>query len=508
MSEADHDLLVMTAISKTFPGVHALENVDFSLKRNEIHCLIGENGAGKSTLIKVLTGVDRQDSGTITLDGIEIQVKSPQHAQELGISTVYQEINLCMNLSIAENILLGREPHNKIGGIDLRKMNAEAAEVLNRLLGINIDVTQRLDTYTVAVQQMVAIARALNIASERILILDEPTSSLDAIETQQLFKVMRKLRDDGVGIIFITHFISQVFEISDRITVLRNGKLVGTFDTASLSRIELITKMIGRTLVEFDELTKTKLTSGHQIESEAILKAKSLGRTNAISPFDLDLYSGEVVGLAGLLGSGRTEVASLLFGSDKPDTGSIMMNDKTVDDYSPLGSIKRGVALCPEDRKAAGILDDLTIRENIILAMQASKGWFKFLSLQEQYDIANRYIEMLDIVTPSPDQPVKNLSGGNQQKVILARWLATNPQVLILDEPTRGIDVGAKAEIQKLVLALANEGKACVFISSELEEVLRVSHRIDVLREREKVAEFKGDVDESTVMKAIAGSES
>jgi monosaccharide-transporting ATPase len=508
MSEADNDLLVMTAICKTFPGVHALENVDFSLKRSEIHCLIGENGAGKSTLIKVLTGVDRQDSGTITLDGKEIHVRSPQHAQELGISTVYQEINLCMNLSIAENILLGREPHNKIGGIDLRKMNSEAAELLTRLLGINIDVTQRLDTYTVAIQQMVAIARALDIASVRILILDEPTSSLDAIETQQLFKVMRKLRDDGVGIIFITHFISQVFEISDRITVLRNGKLVGTFGTASLSRIELITKMIGRTLVEFDEMMKTKLTSGPQIESEAILKAKGLGRANAISPFDLELYSGEVVGLAGLLGSGRTEVASLLFGSDKPDEGTLMMNDQLVNDYSPLGSIKRGVALCPEDRKAAGILDDLTIRENIVLAMQASKGWFKFLSSQEQYDVADKYIEMLHIVTPSPDQPVKNLSGGNQQKVILARWLATNPQVLILDEPTRGIDVGTKAEIQKLVLTLANEGKACVFISSELEEVLRVSHRIDVLREREKVAEFKGEVDESTIMNAIAGSES
>src|SRR4030042_5061893 len=216
MSEADHDLLVMTAICKTFPGVHALENVDFSLKRNEIHCLIGENGAGKSTLIKVLTGVDRQDSGTITLDGKEIHVRSPQHAQELGISTVYQEINLCMNLSIAENILLGREPHNKIGGIELRKMNSEAAEVLNSLLGINIDVTQRLDTYTVAIQQMVAIARALYIESVRILILDEPTSSLDAIETQQLFKVMRKLKDDGVGIFFITPFISQVFEHSNR----------------------------------------------------------------------------------------------------------------------------------------------------------------------------------------------------------------------------------------------------------------------------------------------------
>jgi monosaccharide-transporting ATPase len=508
MSGPDQTMLSMASISKAFPGVQALENVDFTLKRGEIHCLMGENGAGKSTLIKVLTGVDRPDSGTITLDGKEIRVKSPQHAQVLGISTVYQEINLCMNLSVAENILLGREPHNKAGGIDLAKMNAEAAEVLQRLLGIDIEVTKRLDTFTVAIQQMVAIARALYIASARILILDEPTSSLDAVETQQLFKVMRKLRDDGVGIIFITHFIGQVYEISDRITVLRNGRLVGTFETASLPRFELITKMIGRSLDELDEMTKVKLESSKHIESEPVLEAEDLGRVNAIAPFDLDLHTGEVVGLAGLLGSGRTETAELLFGSDKPDSGTVTVNGRLVQDYSPLGSIKRRVALCPEDRKAAGIVDDLTVRENIILAIQANKGWFRYLSTQEQYDIADKYIEMLKIATPSPDQPVKNLSGGNQQKVILARWLATNPQVLILDEPTRGIDVGTKAEIQKLVLSLAEEGKACLFISSELDEVLRVSHRIAVLREREKVAEFSGDVDEQVIMQAIAGSES
>lgn len=507
MSGSDEYMLSMVGISKSFPGVQALKDVDFTLKRGEIHCLMGENGAGKSTLIKVLTGVDRPDSGTITLEGREIYVKSPQQAQVLGISTVYQEINLCMNLSVAENILLGREPHNKAGGIDLAKMNAEAAEVLKNLLGINIEVTKTLDTFTVAIQQMVAIARALYVESAKILILDEPTSSLDAVETQQLFKVMRKLRDDGVGIIFITHFIGQVYEISDRITILRNGNLVGTFDTASLSRIELITRMIGRSLDELDEMTKVKLESSKHIESEPVLEAKGLGRVNAIAPFDLDLHTGEVVGLAGLLGSGRTETVELLFGSEKPDSGSITVNGKLVQDYTPLGSIKRGVALCPEDRKAAGIVDDLTVRENIVLAIQANRGWFKYLSIQEQYDIADKYIEMLKIATPSPDQPVKNLSGGNQQKVILARWLATNPQVLILDEPTRGIDVGTKAEIQKLVLSLAEEGKACLFISSELEEVLRVSHRIAVLREREKVAEFSGDVDEKVIMQSIAGSE-
>jgi simple sugar transport system ATP-binding protein len=330
---------------------------------------------------------------------------------------------------------------------------------------------------------------------------------LDENETAQLFKVMRKLKATGVGIVFITHFIGQIYEISDSITVLRNGKLVGTYETDSITRVSLISKMIGRSLAEFDEMTKIKLESSKHIKSDALLQAKGFGLTGSIHPFDLDLHAGEVVGLAGLLGSGRTETASILFGVEKPDSGSMSMNGSVIQDYSPLGSIKRGVALCPEDRKAAGIVDDLTVRENIVLAMQANKGWFQYLSLPEQYEIAEKYIDMLSIATPSADQAVRNLSGGNQQKVILARWLATNPQVLILDEPTRGIDVGTKAEIQKLVLSLAEEGKACVFISSELDEVLRTSHRIIVLREREKVAEFTGEVDESTIIHAIAGSE-
>ncbi|MEO5886276.1 MAG: sugar ABC transporter ATP-binding protein [Anaerolineales bacterium] len=507
MSESDHDLLVMEDISKAFPGVQALENVSLTLKRGEILCLVGENGAGKSTLMKVLTGVDRPDSGRIILDDKEIQAKSPQQAQALGISTVYQEINLCPNLTVAENILLGHEPQ-KMGRIDWAKMNTLASESLQRLLGVDIDVTKQLGSFPVAIQQMVSIARALNISSAKILILDEPTSSLDVSETQQLFKVMKKLKNEGVGIIFITHFIGQIYEISDRITVLRNGKLVGTYDTASITRVGLIAKMIGRSLAEFDEMTKIKLESSKHIKSDALLQARELGLTGSIRPFDLDLHAGEVVGLAGLLGSGRTETASILFGVEKPDSGSIVFNGEVVQDYTPLGSIQRGVALCPEDRKAAGIVDDLTVRENIVLAIQANKGWFKYLSLPEQYGIAEKYIKLLNIATPSADQPVKNLSGGNQQKVILARWLATNPQVLILDEPTRGIDVGTKAEIQKLVLSLAEEGMACVFISSELEEVLRTSHRIVVLREREKVAEFTGEVDENTIIHAIAGSES
>ena len=506
MAESDQIILSMEGISKAFPGVQALDDVSLTLKRGEILCLVGENGAGKSTLMKVLTGVDKPDTGKIMLDGKEIQAKSPQHAQSLGISTVYQEVNLCINLSVAENILLGREPYKR-GSIDWAKMNALAGSALHNLLGVDIDVTKPLGSYTVAIQQMVAITRALYIEGAKILILDEPTSSLDVNETEQLFKVMKKLKGEGVGIIFITHFLGQVYEVSDRITVLRNGKLVGTYETSAINRVSLISKMIGRNLAEFDEMSKTKLESSKHIKKEALLEARGFGLTGAVRPFDLDLHAGEVVGLAGLLGSGRTETAGILFGSDKADSGSITMNGVVVDDYSPLGSIKRGVALCPEDRKAAGIVDDLSVRENIILAIQANRGWFKYLSEQDQYEYAERYIKLLNIATPSADQAVKNLSGGNQQKVILARWLAINPQILILDEPTRGIDVGTKAEIQKLVLTLAEEGKSCVFISSELEEVLRTSHRIVVLREREKVAEYTGEVDESTIIRTFAGSE-
>lgn len=503
MAEANGNILVMEGICKSFPGVQALENVNFTLKKGEIHALVGENGAGKSTLIKVMTGVERYDRGRIVFAGAEILIKSPQHAQSIGMSTVYQEINLCSNLSVAENILIGWEPR-KFARIDWKAMNNRARQILKGL-EVDVDVTQPLASCSTAIQQIVAIARALEISSAKMLILDEPTSSLDTHETAQLFRIMKKLKENGVSVIFITHFLNQVYEISDRITILRNGKLVGTFDTDSLSRLELISKMIGRSLAEYDDMTKTKLEASQHIKGDNLLRAEQLGRTGSIEPFDLELHAGEVIGLAGLLGSGRTELAQLLFGIDKPDKGSLTMNDEAVKDHSPIGSLERGVALCPEDRKAEGIMGDLTVRENIIVAMQARQGWFKYISLRKQYEIAEKYIQLLNIATPSADQSVKNLSGGNQQKVILARWLATNPQVFILDEPTRGIDVGAKAEIQKLVLSLAKEGKACVFISSELEEVLRTSHRVAVLRERQKVSEFSGELNEQVVMREMAG---
>lgn len=497
-------IVEMTGINKAFPGVQALSQVDFFLKRGEIHAIMGENGAGKSTLIKVLTGVERADTGTIRLDGEEVIVRSPQHAQQLGISTVYQEINLCPNLTLAENILIGQEPR-KLGNIDWPALNTQARELLRQRLDIDIDVTHTLESYPVAIQQLAAIARALEIASAKILILDEPTSSLDASETATLFQVMRRLKNEGMAIVFITHFIDQVYEIADRITVLRNGKLVGMFETESLPRMELIAKMIGRSLSEFDEMTAIKLRSGQDGEGEILLEAEGLGQSGSVEPFDLELQAGEVVGFAGLLGSGRTEIAQLLYGIERPDHGKLKVGGKPARKFSPLASIGRGVALCPEDRKDAGILEHLTVRENIILALQANNGWFNFLSRQKQSEIADQYIEALSIVTPSAEQEVGNLSGGNQQKVILARALATDPQVLIMDEPTRGIDVGTKAEIQKLVLLLAEEGKACIFISSELEEVLRCSHRIVVLRDRQKVTELSDEVDEHTIMHAIGG---
>jgi galactofuranose transport system ATP-binding protein len=504
MAETNDFVLTMTGISKTFPGVNALESVDFALKRGEIHALVGENGAGKSTLIKVLTGVEHPDAGTIELEGKIVQVRSPQQSQEIGISTVYQEVNLCTNISVAENILLGHEPH-RFGSIHWRKMNAQASLAVKRL-GVDIDVTQALGNYSVAIQQMVAIARALEVLSAKVLILDEPTSSLDVNEANRLFDVMRKLRSEGIGVIFITHFLDQVYQVADRITVLRNGKLVGTYPTASLPRIELIAKMLGRTLTDLNEVSKAKSKEEQAKERKLWAEAKGLGRKGSLEPVDLELNVGEVVGIAGLLGSGRTELADLIFGIDTPDTGSLLIDGQQINHFSPLQSLKHGVALCPEDRKAEGIVGDLTIRENIILALQARYGWIKFLNTQKQNEIAQKYIQLLGIATPSPEQLVKNLSGGNQQKVILARWLATDPHLLILDEPTRGIDVGAKAEIQKLVLDLAEEGKSILFISSELEEVLRTSHRIVVLRDHKKAAEYPGDVSDQTIMQTMAGT--
>ncbi|GFN30464.1 sugar ABC transporter ATP-binding protein [Paenibacillus xylaniclasticus] len=495
-------VLQMHGISKHFPGVKALTNVNFRLFPGEVHALMGENGAGKSTLIKVLTGVYSIDQGTVELEHRPIRIGSPMDAQKAGISTVYQEINLCTNLSVAENIYIGREPR-RFGRIVWKEMYRNAEELLKKRMNLEIDVTLPLHHYSVAVQQLIAIARAISI-SAKVLILDEPTSSLDRGEVLQLFSVMSRLKNEGLAIVFVTHFLDQVYEISDRITILRSGEFIGEYMAAELPRIELVSKMIGKDLRVLEELPKKSVTDHRS--RELFMQAKGVGRKGSIEPVDLAISKGEIVGLAGLLGSGRTELARLLFAADKADSGEIVIESGSGLIHSPRQAIDHAIAFCSENRKLEGIIDDLTVRENIILALQASRGWFRTISKKRQIEIADEYIRMLNINPPNPEQLIKNLSGGNQQKVLLARWLLTSPKLLILDEPTRGIDIGAKAEIQKLVLTLAEEGMSVLFISSELEEVLRVSDRVVVLRDRHKVKEMQGEeLSQSNVMKAIAG---
>lgn len=497
----------MEGISKQFTGVKALSNVQFRLYPGEVHALMGENGAGKSTLIKALTGVYSIDSGDVILEGEHIHVLNPHHAQDLGISTVYQEVNLCPNLSVTENIFIGRET-TKWGRIDWKTMHQQAQLLLKRL-DLNIDVKKLLSSYSVAIQQMVAVARALSVQA-KVLILDEPTSSLDLNEVKLLFDVIRKLKQEGLAIVFVSHFIDQIYEISDRITVLRNGEWIGEYKTKELPRIELVAKMIGRQLSEETSYLKRDNKEKEQKDVGPFISVKQLSKKGAIEPFDLDLRPGEIVSLAGLLGSGRTEIARLLFGADRADSGEIMIDQAPVQLNTPKQAITHGIAFCSEDRKMEGIVEDLTVRENIILALQGTKGWFKFYSKKKQIDIADQYIKLLNINPPHPEQLIKNLSGGNQQKVLLARWLLTDPKLLILDEPTRGIDVGAKAEIMKLIVSLSERGKAILFISSELEELLRCAQRIVVLRDRTLVSEIVNDSDitHQDIMVEIAGGAS
>jgi simple sugar transport system ATP-binding protein len=452
-------------------------------------------------LIKALTGVYDIDAGSITVDGVEQRFSGPRQAQDAGISTVYQEVNLCANLTVAENILLGREPRRR-GRIDYRAMNRRAAELLGQL-DLTIDPSSTLGAHPIALRQLVAIARATAV-SARVLILDEPTSSLDADEVAELFRVMRRLRDAGTAILFVSHFLDQVYEISDRMTVLRNGRLVGEYPTAALDRVKLVAAMLGHELDLLEEIADTVATSSSRAD-ETVLSVHDLARPPAVHPVGLDVHRGEVVGLAGLLGSGRTELARLLFGADRAASGRIMVNGKTTTLRSPRAAIAKGFAFSSEDRKGEGIVGDLTIRDNLVLALQARRGFARPLSRKVKDDLVGRYMEALDIRPRDPWALVKNLSGGNQQKVVLARWLITEPQLFILDEPTRGIDVGAKAQIQKLVADLATDGMAVVFISAELDEVARISDRIAVLRDGHCIAQVGTDCTVRELTALIAG---
>lgn len=496
-------LLEIRGLSKSFPGVRALDGVDFSVQRHEVHALMGENGAGKSTLIKVLTGVHERDTGETRLDGHAAHPRSPREAEATGISTVYQEINLIPHFSIAENICLGRQPR-RWGAIDWRSIRTRAREALARL-DLNLDVSRQLSSCSVAIQQMVALARALDVSAQ-LLILDEPTSSLDEKEVKELFRVVRKLRDNGLGIVFVTHFIDQVYELADRITVLRNGRLVGAYATAALPRLELVAHMIGKNVKEVEAMNRPASAPRAGQTSTPFIDVKNFGKRGVIQPMDFSIQPGEIVGLAGLLGSGRTETARLVFGADRADSGEVRINGEVARMRSPAEAMRHRIAFTSEDRKTEGIIPNLSVRENIVLALQSGRGLWKKLPQAEQHALANRFIKTLGIKTSGPEQPIGTLSGGNQQKVLLARWLATEPKLFILDEPTRGIDVGAKAEIEKLITELREKGLAVLFISSELEEVVRTSQRVIVLRDRRKIRELTGtEITEDTVMHTIAG---
>ena len=500
---SDDVILQMTKIEMNFPGVRALAGVDLTLRKGEVHCIMGENGAGKSTLIKCLTGVYHMDSGTIEYNGRQIRPQSVSDAMKIGISSVYQEINLCPNLTVAENIFIGRQPMKAGVLVDWKKMNKLSKKVLERF-NLDINVARNLDSYSVAVQQMVAIARAVDIKA-KVLIFDEPTSSLDKDEVARLFEVMRKLKEEGMAIVFISHFLDQVYEISDRITVLRNGELIGEYIAKNLPRIDLVTKMVGK---DFDQLTSLKKAVPKK-DGKVVLQANCISVNASIKDVDLSLKEGEILGFAGLLGSGRSETARALFGADKISAGRIIIKGKVVHLRSPATAIKQRIAFCPEDRKHEGIIAELTVRENIVLALQSRLGTFRFITRKKQNELANNYIKMLGIATPDAEKKIGELSGGNQQKCILARWLATEPDALILDEPTRGIDVGAKAEIMRLTLELCEEGMAVAFISSELEEVVKLSNNIVIMRDKHKIAELtEEEIDQDNILQTIAGGES
>jgi galactofuranose transport system ATP-binding protein len=491
-------LLELAGIRKEFTGVPVLDDVRLNLYAGEVHALMGQNGAGKSTLIKVLTGVFESNGGQMLLEGVAIRPASPLAAQKLGISTVYQEVNLCPNLSVAENVFAGRYPR-KAMRIDWPAMNRGARELLAGL-NLDIDVTRLLSSYPVAVQQMVAIARALSV-SAKVLILDEPTSSLDEDEVQRLFAVIRRLKAQGMAVLFVTHFLDQVYALADRITVLRNGEFVGEWLAPELPAPALIAAMVGRELVARRDAIEAPPTVQNQ---PAEFELRGLGRKGLLQPTDLALRAGEVLGLAGLLGSGRTELAQLVFGLQQADAGELRVGDKPVRVTCPSDAVRLGIGLLPEDRKTDGIVPELSVRENIILALQAKRGMWNCLSGEEQSQLAERFIKALGIKAANAEMPIGLLSGGNQQKALLARWLATQPKLLLLDEPTRGVDVAAKLEIMDEILRMAAEGMAVLFISSEIDEVVRVSHRIAVLRDRRKVGELAAGAQEHDVYHLIA----
>jgi galactofuranose transport system ATP-binding protein len=502
LTEQRTPILETRNLVKRFPGVLALDDVDFRLMPGEVHTLVGQNGAGKSTLIKALTGVYQHDGGHVLFDGEEVSFANTRESQAAGISTIYQEVNLIPLLSVAQNVFLGREPRSRFGLIDYGRMNREAAEILDRY-GLDVDVTAPLHTLALGVQQMVAIARAVS-QEARVVIMDEPTSSLEEREVATLFRVIRQLREDDVGVIYVSHFLDELYEICQTVTVMRDGKVVHTGDLHEMTKLELISTMLGKELAE-TERGATAFEEHEAISTEPVLEAQSLSRRHVLDGVSLEVRPGEVVGLGGLLGAGRSETAKAIFGAQQLDSGSVKVNGSDVEIGSPASAIKAGIAFLPEDRKAEGIIPDLSVRENLVAAALPSLSRAGLVSEKKQNEFVERYMERLGIKASSPEQPIRELSGGNQQKVLLARWLCCNPKILILDEPTRGIDIGAKADVQNLIDESAEQGLGVVLISSELEEVIEGSQRVVVLKEGAVVGELSGDdITEDRLMGMLA----
>jgi len=498
-------LLEMRGITKGFTGVQALAGVDFDVRRGEVHSLVGHNGAGKSTLIKIMTGAYTKDSGRITLEGREVSFGTPAAAQNAGIATIYQEVNLVPYMTAPENIFLGREPRGRFGRVDWARMRREAKTLLDEL-GVQVDLGVPVMNLGVALQQMVALARAVSLKAV-LVVMDEPTSSLDTAEVRVLFDVIRRLQQSGVGIVYISHRMEEIFALSNRVTVLRNGHLVATVPIAETDTLGLVAMMLGR---DPEEVRVQGLTAFSETAAttnqENMLDVEHLTRGHMPDDVSLRVNKGEIVGLAGLLGSGRTELARTIFGADRADAGSIAVDGRPRRIRSPRDAVRAGLALVTEDRKSEGIVPALSVRDNILLAALPLFARLGVLDPGRQRRVVDEMIRRLDIKTPSPSTPIRNLSGGNQQKVILARWLCRNPKVLILDEPTRGIDVGAKAEIQKLIDELAREqGMSILMISSELEEVIEGSDRVAVMNDGRKLGEFAhAEANEDRIMKVIS----
>jgi galactofuranose transport system ATP-binding protein len=497
-------VLEVAGVSKSFPGVRALRDVSFTLQPGEVHALVGENGAGKSTLIKVMTGVYRADSGDVRLDGRPVHFGSPLEAQEGGVSTIYQEVNLVPLMSVARNLFLNREPR-RFGLIDAASMRRQAREIL-REYGLDVNVARPLGDLGLGAQQMVAIARAVQVDA-RVVIMDEPTSSLEAREVETLFSVIERLKQRGIAIVYVSHRLDELYRICDRVTIMRDGAVVHTSPLADLDRMRMIALMLGRDLAEVRTHGVTAFSAERDVTGAPVLRASGLSRRHELEDVTLEIRPGEVVGLGGLLGAGRSETAKAVAGALKLDGGSVEVDGKPVRHLSPAASLRAGIALLPEDRKVEGIIPNLSVRENIVLAALPRLSRAGIVSRAKQDEIVDTFMRRLNIKASSPEQKVSELSGGNQQKVLLARWLCLNPRVLLLDEPTRGIDVGAKAEVQVVIDELAEQGLAVLLISSEMEELIEGSSRVVVLRDGRVVGELSGGTKtESALLATLAAA--